>query len=351
VRLTVKCLLNVFKQNEPRLKLTIDIEISDFEINASTVKVEKGDAYTTALKELAYLLSRAQRSVIAQPLYSTICEEFNLEASPDYPVAAISATADHLAVGNAYWFRAAPVHLTLQRDAFSLDEEVPLNVNVEHAQALLETLNQHFKEDGLQFLLGVSGAWYLKVTGLLEHYLPVKTHFPQMAVGKNIHVWMPQGQAAQKWRSILNELQMVLFEHSVNQARESVGALAVNSVWISGGGFMPSPSTQQLKDLMFLSNNPFYAGLAQYLHAKSSALPDNFAELTQKNSSNMRMYLPVEKTQNVISALIKGLKEKKISSLTVNIGFYDQTLVANIKPHDLYKFWIKTKTLSHYFIS
>jgi len=333
------------------LKLTIDIEISDIEINASTFKEEKSDAYATAMKDLAYLLSRAQPSIIAQSLSSIICEEFNLEASPDFPMAAISAAADHLGLDSAYWFFAAPVHLALQQDAFSLHEEVPLNVNVEDALALLETLNQHFKDDGLQFLLGASGAWYLKVTGLFEHYLPVKTHFPQMAVGKNIHAWMPQDQAAQKWRIILNELQMVFFEHPVNRARESVGALAVNSVWISGGGFMPNPSTQQLKDLLFLSNNPFYAGLAQYLHAQSSALPDTFAALTQNNTSNIRMCLPIEKSQIFISALIEGLKTKKITELTFNIGFYEQTLVATLKPRDLYKFWIKTKTLSHYFNS
>lgn len=327
------------------MKLTIDIELSDLDISASTVTEAKN---FSELQALAYLLSRAHRSLIAKPLVEKVCEDFNLAATPDYPIAALSAQAEKFELGGEYCFCAAPVHLALQRDAFSLHEEVPLKLEAEHAQALLQTLNQHFKEDGLQFLLSASGAWYLKVTHLFENFLPVKTHFPQMAVGKNIHPWMPEGTSAQKWRAILNELQMVLFEHPVNQARESAGELAINSVWLSGGGFMPQASSSQLNDFLFLSNNPFYAGLAHYLRAQSSQLPDSYAALSQQKTTNIRMFLPIENSQHFIAALIQGLKSKKISKLMLNIGFYEQTLIAELSPRDCYKFWCKTKPLSYF---
>jgi len=333
------------KINEPRLKLTIDIEITDIDISASTVTEAKN---FSELQALAYLLSRAHRSNIAKPLLEKVCEDFNLSKTPDYPIAALSAQAEKFELRSAYWFCATPVHLVLQRDAFSLHEEVPLKIKIEHAQTLLETLNQHFKDDGLQFLFGVSGAWYLKVTHSFERFFPVKTHLPQMAMGKNIHAWMPEGLAAKTWRAVLNELQMVLFEHPVNQARESAGELAINSVWLSGGGFMPSPSSMQLEDLLFLSNHPFYAGLAQHLHAQASTLPDTFAALMQKNATNVRMFLPIEHSQSFITALIQNLKSKKITKLMLNIGFYEKTLVAELSPWDCYKFWCKTKPLSHF---
>ena len=47
---------------------------------------------------------------------------------------------------------------------------------------------------------------------------------------------MPQGDDAPHFRSLLNELQMLLFEHPVNQAREARGELPVNSLWLWGGG-------------------------------------------------------------------------------------------------------------------
>jgi hypothetical protein len=49
----------------------------------------------------------------------------------------------------------------------------------------------------------------------------------------------PQGADARRLRSVLNELQMLLFEHPVNQAREARGELPVNSLWLWGGGSLP----------------------------------------------------------------------------------------------------------------
>ena len=42
-----------------------------------------------------------------------------------------------------------------------------------------------------------------------------------------------------RWHSILNEIQMVLHEHPVNEAREGRGEPPVNSVWLWGAGPMP----------------------------------------------------------------------------------------------------------------
>jgi hypothetical protein len=40
-------------------------------------------------------------------------------------------------------------------------------------------------------------------------------------------------------RLLQNEMQMLLYTHSVNDARASKGRLAVNSFWISGSGALP----------------------------------------------------------------------------------------------------------------
>ena len=44
-----------------------------------------------------------------------------------------------------------------------------------------------------------------------------------------------------RFRTRLNELQMLLHAHPVNQAREARGELSVNSLWLWGGGHRPAP--------------------------------------------------------------------------------------------------------------
>ena len=53
--------------------------------------------------------------------------------------------------GNAYWLYAAPVHLVLQRDSFSLSDPVPLLLEKAEIELLTSALNQHFLADGKQF--------------------------------------------------------------------------------------------------------------------------------------------------------------------------------------------------------
>ncbi len=77
---------------------------------------------------LARLLDAAQVTRSETPLEALVSQQFGLEAMPDFPIAAISAAADGLEVGSAYWLRADPVHLVMQRDCFALGEPAPLVV-------------------------------------------------------------------------------------------------------------------------------------------------------------------------------------------------------------------------------
>ncbi|MGB2833871.1 MAG: hypothetical protein WBC07_13065, partial [Methylotenera sp.] len=53
--------------------------------------------------------------------------------------------------GESYWLYAAPVHLVLQRDTFSLAAPVPLPLQDDEIEALTAAFNQHFSTDGMQF--------------------------------------------------------------------------------------------------------------------------------------------------------------------------------------------------------
>lgn len=131
--------------------------------------------------------------------------------------------------GNAYWLYAAPVHLALQRDTFNLASL--LTLKREESDALTSLFNKHFEVDDLMFIWHEK-QWFLK----LKDNPNIQTHAPQTALNKAVGAYLPTGEGAIKWAAFTNELQMLLFEHPVNQAREAKGLPVINSIWCYGGG-------------------------------------------------------------------------------------------------------------------
>ena len=307
---------------------------------------------------LARLLSAAV--VVTQsdiPLEVLACQQYGLEAKPDFPIAAISAAADGLDIASVFWLRADPVYLAMQRDCFSLGEPTPLPVEATQARVLVDHLNQHFSQDGLIFHIGKSGAWYIQS----QHTPEIKTTLPCIAAGKNIHPFLPQGADAGKWRATLNEVQMLLHDHPVNLARESAGELAINSVWFSGGGVLPDTFQQaktqmQAENSLMIADEIFYQGLAKWAGIPLQPIPNNLDTLLlkYKQHRHVRLQLPevADLDDTWFNALSLALKHNDISMLTLNLGFYETSINAEIKPSDVYfyryKFWRKPKSVMQY---
>jgi hypothetical protein len=297
---------------------------------------------------LARLLSKANVRQLDLPLEAVVCAQHGLVANPDYPIAAIAANADGLAVGDAYWLRADAVHLLLQRDSFSLSEPAPLQVAREHAELIIASLNQHFSQDGMTFCIGNSGAWYLRLTQMPA----IQTTLPSVAMDRNIYQFMPQGTAASAWLSYLNEIQMLLHDHPVNMQRESTHQAAINSVWLSGGGFMPQPLPPESRIDMFVANSPLYRGLAQWSRLTIQPVEEPLPKTLQHINSHLhaRVELSGQHLSDDITfaMLWNTLRARKVEQLTLNLGCYEKTLVATIRPVDTYKFWRKSKPIAAY---
>jgi len=134
----------------------------------------------------------------------------------------------------AYWLYAAPVHLVLQRDTFSLAAPVPLPLEQPEIDTLTTLLNTHFGSDGIQFYWH-ENLWFLR----LAQHPQIQTSLPESALNQDIHAFMPTGEGAMRWAQVVNEMQMLLFEHPVNNAREARHLPAMNSLWCYGGGQLP----------------------------------------------------------------------------------------------------------------
>jgi hypothetical protein len=300
---------------------------------------------------LSRLLAKAKVAQLNVPLEALICQQFGLNEKSDLPIAAISAAADGLAVGDNYWLRADPVHFVMQRDCFSLSEPAPLFIKPEHATLMVASLNKHFEQDGLVFCIGKSGAWYLHADKVAQ----IATTLPNVAMDKNVHHFMPQGVDSAKWKSILNEVQMLLHDHPANEARESSGELVVNSVWLSGGGVMPAfKALPQGVDLI-IANDVLNQGLAAWANIPCQPVAASLEKLLQSTAQHVRLTLPKSnhsQTNNLdetwFAPLFAALKNKQIEQLTLNLGFYEKCLVVVIKPLDIYKFWRKPKSIMQY---
>jgi hypothetical protein len=133
--------------------------------------------------------------------------------------------------GSAFWLYAAPVHLVLQRDSFSLAAPAPLPIDAAEADALTALFNKHFGVDEKSFFW-YENIWFLR----LENKPNIQTSAPEAALNKDVSAYLPTGEGAMQWAKLTNEVQMLLFEHPINQAREAKKLPAINSIWCYGGG-------------------------------------------------------------------------------------------------------------------
>jgi hypothetical protein len=132
---------------------------------------------------------------------------------------------------SGYWLYAAPVHLVLQRDSFSLAAPAPLPLETGEIDALTSLFNKHFGGDEKSFFWH-ENTWFLR----LENNPNIQTSAPEAALNKDISAYLPTGDGAMQWAAFSNEIQMLLFEHPINQAREAKKLPAINSIWCYGLG-------------------------------------------------------------------------------------------------------------------
>lgn len=181
-----------------------------------------------ALPALETLLARAQpESGAAESLEAWLCTVFGVAGQA---IAPVCLRADGLEPGEFYWLRADPVYLSLQRDQLILHPQVQLAAD--EAVQLCASLNAHFAADNLRFFAPHPQRWYLRLDGVPD----MSTRPLAQVEGCNVFEYLPQGQDALYWHGVFNEIQMLLYEHEVNQAREARGELPINSVWLWGGG-------------------------------------------------------------------------------------------------------------------
>jgi hypothetical protein len=194
------------------------------------------------LPNLQKLLSR----LTAQPLD----EGDELSLSPPHERALANALGLSAADGQIPWaalraqkhptladFGGAWAYVTLchwQADKKQVSmRQIPMqDLSQAESNTFLDAMRPYFVEDGLTLYPDELGRWLAHgdmLTGLA-------TASPDRVLGRSLAPWMPDTAQASGLMRLVSEMQMLLYTHPLNDAREARGALPVNAIWFSGSG-------------------------------------------------------------------------------------------------------------------
>ena len=151
---------------------------------------------------------------------------------------------------------ADPVHLRPGISDLVLIEGGQLSLEADEGRLLEVLIDEHVRPIGGRFYwregagyLTFSEAPSLRSTPLSE------------AAGEGVNGCLPEGAGQRWWGRLANELQMLLFNSEINQLRESRGKLPVNSLWLWGGGELPSSPLPRRYDCAVTHGNAFAAAM------------------------------------------------------------------------------------------
>ena len=223
---------------------------------------------------LSRLLSSAAPPVLEPDgALAIACAAFGIAKQDDWPAAPWLARTAGIDPGARYWLCAAPVTLEVGRDEVRLARSVG-DLDQGESTALLSALQAHFVSDGIEFVERGPGRWWVA----LAEPQRLETSPPDAALGKPLIAHLPRGADAARWRRWQSEMQMLLFDHPVNRARESEGRPPVNYVWLWGGGTCRAADSSGRAATVF-TQAPLLRDLAGATGAATAPVPDSFATL------------------------------------------------------------------------
>jgi hypothetical protein len=256
------------------------------------------------------------------------------------------------------WTRADPVHLRLMRDRLLLMPAQALGITSGEAQALCEALNRHFGER-LELQLTDAVRWVART----PPELAAGATPPLALAGHDVALAMPGSTAAHQ---LLNEAQMVLHAHPVNEARETRGEPAINSVWLWGAGRLPQLPAASWHSVS--ADEPLALGLARAAGVRHRTLPASGTAWLDRLPEEgrhlvvldaLRAPLALSETaeyQETLAALerdwfaplLAALRGGRVGMVTIQVPDAADALAYETIRGDLRRFWRRPRALEHY---
>jgi len=262
--------------------------------------------------------------------------------------------------------RVDPVQMIADRDSLVLIPGADLGMTEDESKALLKAFNEHFVDDRVCLEYGSTNNWYLRIVQPID----LQTHTLDSVAYQPVGECYPTGNAADYWRKMINETQMLFYSHPVNEARRSQQLPEINSIWAWGEGQLNLSLIVERQNAMVWSDFLYLQGLTKLTKSKLAASPVShtawqqvFSEQISSDDTEIGHHLIhldpiVNALDNMqesewISALqllesdwfeslVQAVKNREITSLLLDFG---NGCRYHLEPSHLNRFWRLNKSL------
>ena len=152
------------------------------------------------------------------------------------PFAARAAAADGIDVGGLAWGLVTPAHWHVGRDHVVFTDPAGMHLTEAESRAAFDAVRGLFESEGFRMHWGAPLRWYVAHEGLAG--LPCASL--DRVIGRDVEAWMRAGivpaAPSRLIRRLQSEVQLLLYPHALNDARDARGEPTLNSFWLSGCG-------------------------------------------------------------------------------------------------------------------
>jgi hypothetical protein len=226
----------------------------------------------------------------ARNLEQAVLSAFDIPpADNECPAAPFSLLGASGEAPTGYCLYATPVHLRTDSSGLILFDASTLSISPEENQALAATAAELLAEDGWRLDARYPPHWYLS-GGQPQRLFTTPLSRVQ---GRNVGGFLPVGEDASAWLRRINEIQMLMHAHPVNQRRAARGLPVVNSVWIWGGGVLPDHSGSHFSRVV--ADDALTRGLGRWSESPCEVVPDDAPLAINRMHRGERMLVVLER--------------------------------------------------------
>lgn len=170
------------------------------------------------------------------------------------------------------WLCADPIHLRLHQEEIVVADGRQLELAAEELAALAASLNAHYAGEA-SFHPVTAERWYVRLETPWAAALPWDALPPlSAAAGRRLHLPTPADRPSRQLVALMNEIQMLLHSHPVNEARAERGQPAVNGLWLWGPGTLADEGVAAAPGGVW-GDEPLARGLALAANLQHHPLP------------------------------------------------------------------------------
>ena len=335
--------------NHLRVKEASDV-LQDLSLPALQTLIAKADAFPAKQNDFYHTASYLFHQPTTLPIAATLANTYLSECN-----------------SNEFWLKVDPVQMIPDRDSLVLIAGKHLAIKEAESKALLSAFNEHFKDDGVALLWGDELNWFLSI----KQPVDIKTTLLDKVDHQPLNAHLPTGNASQYWRQLMNETQMLFFNHSVNIERRNKGQPEINSVWVWGEGKLSSDMIKVRTNAEVCSQHAYLQALANVSGANlmntmnaCKTFHDFKNVADQQKNKDVDSYLVMldevflhidsctmdewrdlllKLEENWFKPLLQALKDGEINSLLIDLG---STHRYHLKPSYKNRFWRFKRSLA-----